>query len=47
MFEGSPAQRSGIRKGDVITEVNGRSIAGKSAEIATAKIKGPPGTRCG
>jgi carboxyl-terminal processing protease len=30
--------------GDVITAVDGRSIAGDSAELATARIKGKPGT---
>ncbi len=44
VFDGSPAQRAGIRQGGVITEVNGEAIAGQSSEIATAKIKGPPGT---
>jgi len=44
VFEGSPAQRAGIRQGAIITDVNGESIAGQSSEIATAKIKGPPGT---
>jgi carboxyl-terminal processing protease len=44
VFDGSPAQRAGIRKGDVIVAVNGRSIAGVSSQVATARIKGPPGT---
>lgn len=44
VFEGSPAQRAGIEKGDFITEVDGRSIAGLSASVATARIKGPAGT---
>jgi len=44
VFEGSPAQRAGIRQGAIIIDVNGESIAGQSSEIATAKIKGPPGT---
>jgi carboxyl-terminal processing protease len=44
VFDGSPAKRAGIRQGSIVTAVNGRSIAGESAEIATAKIKGPPGT---
>ena len=44
VFDGSPAKRAGIRQGSVVTEVDGRSIAGESAETATAKIKGPPGT---
>ena len=44
VFEGSPAERAGIRQGAIITGVGDESIAGQSAEIATAKIKGPPGT---
>jgi carboxyl-terminal processing protease len=44
VFKDSPAQRAGIRPGDVITAVNGRSIAGKSSEVSTARIKGKPGT---
>jgi len=45
VFEGSPAERAGIRKGDVVTEVNGRSIAGEPTQVATAKIKGEAGTK--
>ena len=44
VFEGSPAARGGVKKGDFITEVDGHSIAGQSADVATAKIKGPAGT---
>jgi len=44
VFEGSPAERAGITKGDFITEVDGRSIAGLSADVATARIKGPAGS---
>ncbi|HEU0019590.1 MAG TPA: S41 family peptidase [Thermoleophilaceae bacterium] len=44
VFEGSPAERGGVKKGDFITEVDGRSIAGLSADVATARIKGPAGT---
>jgi carboxyl-terminal processing protease len=44
VFDNSPAQQAGIRKGDIITTVDGRSIAGESAELATSKIKGPPGS---
>jgi carboxyl-terminal processing protease len=44
VFDGSPARRAGIRKGEVITAVNGRSIAGISSTVATARIKGPPRT---
>jgi carboxyl-terminal processing protease len=41
----TPAQRAQIKEGDVITAVDGRSIAGVPAEVATARIKGPAGTR--
>ncbi|HYI81190.1 MAG TPA: S41 family peptidase [Thermoleophilaceae bacterium] len=44
VFEGSPAARGGVKKGDFITEVDGRSIAGQAADVATAKIKGPAGS---
>jgi carboxyl-terminal processing protease len=44
VFEDSPAEQAGIRPGDVITAVNGRSIAGKSSDVSTALIKGKPGT---
>ena len=44
VFEGSPAERAGIEKGDFVTEVDGKSIAGLAADVATARIKGPAGT---
>jgi carboxyl-terminal processing protease len=44
VFDDSPAKRAGIRPGDVITRVNGRSIAGQSTQVSTARIKGEEGT---
>ncbi len=44
VFDGSPAKDRGIKPGEVITEVNGRSIAGDPSDVATAKIKGKEGT---
>jgi carboxyl-terminal processing protease len=44
VFASSPASGAGIRAGDVITAVNGKSIVGQSADVATAKIRGPAGT---
>jgi carboxyl-terminal processing protease len=44
VFENSPAERGGIRAGDVITAVDGRSLQGKTSEQATTLIKGPAGT---
>lgn len=43
-FRGSPAQRAGIKPLDLITAVDGRSLAGKPSDYATALIKGRPGT---
>jgi carboxyl-terminal processing protease len=40
----TPAQHAGIKEGDLITAVDGRSLAGVPTEVATARIKGPPGT---
>lgn len=45
VFDGSPAKRAGIRPEDVITEVDGRPIAGVPLDVATARIKGRPGTK--
>jgi carboxyl-terminal processing protease len=45
VFSGSPAKRAGLREGDLIVAVNGRSIAGEDAEASTARIKGNPGTK--
>ena len=44
VFDSSPAARGGLREGDLIVAVNGRKLAGVSADAAIALIKGPPGT---
>ena len=44
VFEGSPADRGGIETGDLITSVDGRSIAGDGVDAIVASIKGPEGT---
>ncbi|MGH2958255.1 MAG: S41 family peptidase, partial [Solirubrobacterales bacterium] len=44
-YPGSPAREGGLKAGDIITEVNGKSIAGESADAAVAKIKGKEGTK--
>jgi carboxyl-terminal processing protease len=44
VFEGSPAERGGIKSGQLITGVDGTSLEGKTSEQATALIKGPAGT---
>ncbi|MEA2348466.1 MAG: carboxyl-terminal processing protease [Thermoleophilaceae bacterium] len=45
VFPGSPAEKVGIRPEDIITRVDGESIAGMASELATSKIKGPAGTK--
>jgi len=45
VFPDSPAQRSGIRVGDTVTEADGRKLAGLSETAATEFIKGREGTR--
>ena len=45
VFDDSPAKRAGIRPSDVITRVNGRSIAGQASDVSTARIKGKEGTQ--
>src|SRR4051795_1825331 len=44
VYEGSPADKGGLKSGDVITQVDGHPIAGKSSEESTTRIKGPAGT---
>ena len=44
VFPGAPAARAGIRKGDVIVAVNGKSIAGEPSKLSTAKVRGRAGT---
>lgn len=44
VYQGSPADKGGLKSGDVITQVDGHPIAGKSSEESTTRIKGPAGT---
>ncbi|HEV7918506.1 MAG TPA: PDZ domain-containing protein, partial [Solirubrobacterales bacterium] len=43
-YPGSPARKAGVKPGDVITKVNGKSIVGVPSEAAVARIKGPENT---
>jgi carboxyl-terminal processing protease len=45
VFDGSPAKEAGIKPGDLIVAVNGKSIVGQSADVTVAKIRGPAGTK--
>jgi carboxyl-terminal processing protease len=44
IFEGSPAARKGIRRGDVIAKIENESTKGWTSEQAVARLKGPKGT---
>jgi carboxyl-terminal processing protease len=44
VYDNSPAKEGGLKPGDLIVSVNGRSLAGKTSEEATALIKGPAGS---
>ncbi len=44
IFEGSPAYKKGIRRGDVIARIEGQDAKGWTSEQAVRKLKGPKGT---
>ncbi|HUR85889.1 MAG TPA: S41 family peptidase [Solirubrobacteraceae bacterium] len=45
VYEGSPAEKAGLRPGDIIVRADGRRLAGRSEAAATALIKGRAGTK--
>ena len=42
VYDGSPAKSGGLKAGDVITAVNGKSIAGQDSDEATTRTDGSP-----
>jgi carboxyl-terminal processing protease len=44
LFEGSPAYKKGIRRGDVIARINSEDAKGWTSEQAVLKLRGPRGT---
>lgn len=44
-FEGSPAEKAGLKAGDIILAVNGENVDGMAVNDVVAKIVGPAGTQ--
>ena len=45
VFQGSPAEKAGLARGDVIVEVGSTSLANRSADFSASLIKGRAGTK--
>lgn len=43
-YEGMPAQRNDVRAGDIILEIDGKTITGLTVSEVSAKLKGTPNT---
>jgi len=44
-IDGTPAARAGIKSGDMITAVDGKTVEGLTLEQAVDKLRGPPNTQ--
>ena len=44
VFEGSPAYKMGVRRGDIIARISGEDAKGWTTEQAMVKLRGPKGT---
>ncbi len=44
LFEGSPAYKQGIRRGDIIAKIAGEDAKGWTSDQAVRKLRGPKGT---
>lgn len=44
-IDGTPAARAGMKPGDYITEVDGKSLAGLTLDQAVTRMRGDPGTK--
>jgi len=43
-YEGTPSFRAGIRPGDIITAIDGKSTEGMTSDVVAKNLKGPKGT---
>ncbi len=44
-YEGKPAQKYGLKAGDIILEVDNKKVSGKSPGDVSTLLKGQPGTK--
>ena len=42
-YKGFPADKAGLRAGDKLIEIDGKSVKGKSTEDVSSVLKGQPG----
>jgi len=45
VFQGSPAEKAGLKSGDLISEIDGKSIVGGDLSEQVAKVRGPDGSK--
>ncbi len=45
VFQDSPAEKAGLKSGDLISEVDGKSIVGGDLSEQVAKVRGPDGSK--
>lgn len=43
-YEGMPAQKNGLRAGDILLEIDGKSTENMSVSVASSRLKGTPNT---
>ena len=44
IYSDSPAEKAGLKAGDMITEMDGKSIVGDDLDVQVAKVRGPEGS---
>ena len=45
IFPDSPAEKAGLKAGDVVTEVDGKSIVGQDLDVQVSQVRGPEGSK--